>query len=97
MACCKICEKPVESKNTTTKLGEVGSNSINKASEIRCSDIRTEKGDFVHKKCRQNWTNKERLDTTVKNQTCQPAKQQRLRSTTPTFNFKTECLLWQCC
>ena len=95
MTSCKKCgEAAAADSKTTNKLGQVGSNSIDKASEDRGSDLRTEKGDVVHKKCQQNWINKERVAAAIKSQavTHTNTEQQRLRSSTPTFNFKQHCL-----
>ena len=89
MATCKICGKPAATHSkATAKLEQVGSNSINKASKDRI-----EKGYIVHKKCQQNWINKERVAAAIKSQTvynCNP-DQRRLRSATLTFKFKKHC------
>lgn len=94
MDSCKICGEPAKADGKTgAKLGDKGSNSINNASINRGSDIRTEKGDVVHKKCQQNWINPERVAAAKKKEPVDNAnpEQQRLRSATPTFNFKEYC------
>ncbi len=92
MAVCKICNQPLLDSDKTQKLGQVGANSINSANERRHSSIRTEKGDIVHTRCQQNWINRERVEAAAKAADSTDTAQQRLRSSTPTFNFKEQCL-----
>ncbi len=94
MAECKICQQPLLETEKTQKLGERGAKNINEKSELRRSSVRVEKGDVVHVKCQQNWINKERVAAAIKNLVTDEltADSTRLRSSTPTFDFKSQCL-----
>ena len=91
---CVICKQPIEASPKAT-LGEKGSASINKASELRNETLFCTPGQHVHQECRRNYCKPDqiakarRLGDHKDVATC--ARKQILRSAERQFNFSTDC------
>jgi hypothetical protein len=87
MELCSICKK--SNDQPLVCIGEKGSNGINAAASKRGDDLKTSPGEFVHAKCRQQYTSAFYI-AKVENINVSD-HQTKLRSQA-NFNFKTHCL-----
>ena len=60
---CPICTKPVLQDEASARLTSKGCTSIQKASEARCSELRTVPGQIVHVDCRKDLTAKQIINS----------------------------------
>ena len=90
---CVFCDRDLSDGQSAVVLSEKGSSSVNQASEQRGSAIRTQKGQRVHKQCREVFTHPTSIAKDRRNVTSPEEKTTcTLRSAHPAFNFKDHCL-----
>lgn len=89
---CVLCDKKLSIEQTVT-LRSKGSQGINKASEARGSDIRTQEGQTVHSKCRKIWCNPNNIDAFKRVKlVASTSNEPVLRSQVGKFQFNKHCL-----
>ncbi len=93
---CKICENSLLDDTSVVTLEKNGCETVNKCSVRRRSTIKTQPGDMVHRKCRKDFTHefyvrKAEKEAIAAQEQDKSDSQQRLRSSTPTFNMKEQC------
>lgn len=93
---CVLCDKNLSDEQTVT-LRSKGSEGINKASEYRESDIRTQEGQSVHSRCRKTWCNTNNIEAFKRakpaDTTCTSTSNELvLRSQVETFQINKHCL-----
>ena len=91
MDTCVICNESLLNGEKTTKLQEKGSKGVNRASSLRRSRIRTQPGQAVNEKCRNTFSNPNVIEKDRKALEEQ-REQYSLRSQSPAFDYKTECV-----
>ena len=90
MDCCAFCGKNLDDCHPTVVLRAKGSDRVNRASKERGSSVRTQAGQRVHMKCRNNFTNPTRIEQDQKD--CTDKLTSRIRRSEIQFNFKEHCL-----
>ena len=96
MNCCVLCDDNLDDGKPTVKLRQKGSDSINKASRLRGTDIETQEGQTVHVECRRTFINPNSIDASRRKSTNgiqekQPQKRD-LRSLDSQFDFQRDCI-----
>lgn len=90
---CVICDQSLSNGFPPVQLRQKGSDSINKASKARGSNITTKVGQCVHIQCRKVFTNPKQISSDQKRMKVQESPSFcTLRSETPQFKFKEHCL-----
>ena len=94
MDTCPLCTESLENGQVITKLGEKGCEGVNKASKERQDSLNLQPGQYVHKTCRQSYTNaksifyrKRKLETQSES-----SSTKRVLRSENMFNFKEVCL-----
>ena len=94
---CSICHDNIDDQDAVL-LTSKGCESVNKASEVRNSNVHVKQGDHVHTPCRKAFTNSKDINTFLK---CNLLEGTCSTNTTPEpkvlrsqqlFEFKTQCI-----
>ena len=90
---CVICDQSLSNGFPSVKLRQKGSDSINRASKDRESNIATQVGQSVHIHCRKAFIDPKRILCDQKREKVQDSPSSCiLRSETPEFEYKEHCL-----
>ena len=94
---CVLCNESLSDWKPTVKLRAKGSESINKASLSRGSDIETHEGQTVHQECRRVFINPNSIAASMKKPTAETQDpitlKRQLRSEEGKFDFQIDCWL----
>ena len=91
---CVFCSEPLRNGKTTVQVTPRGIPRIIDAKQERGSNIEIKAGDTVHTDCRADFINKKSISRDKKHKAAaaKEISDQRLRSTSSSFNFKNDCL-----
>ena len=92
---CVLCDKDIaqDSKCDIVYLGGKECIGVNQASVERGSQVKTKKGQPVHKECRKRWVNPKYIKQNQhEGPTYSSTIQCQLRSQTKSFEFQSDCI-----
>ena len=92
MDVCIICKESIEEGGETVTLREKGAESINKASKQRGDKIVAKTGLTVHKACRLDKTNSNRIEYFLRKSGEAAIEPKCLLRSEIRFNFQTDCI-----